>query len=49
VKNAKIATFGNRVEDTFVITDKSNQAIRSPEQLDYLQEQLSQLLDNSVR
>ncbi|MEY3219552.1 MAG: hypothetical protein RIT27_909 [Pseudomonadota bacterium] len=48
VKNAKIATFGNRVEDTFVITDRNNQAIRSPEQLDYLQEQLSQLLDNSV-
>jgi len=49
VKNAKIATFGNRVEDTFVITDKNNQAIRSPEQLDYLQEQLSQLLDNTAR
>jgi [protein-PII] uridylyltransferase len=49
LKNAKIATFGNRVEDTFVITDKNNQAIRSPEQLDYLQEQLSQLLDNTAR
>ena len=49
LKNAKIATFGNRVEDTFVITDKNNQAIRSPEQLDYLQEQLSQLLDNNSR
>lgn len=49
LKNAKIATFGNRVEDTFVITDRNNQAIRSPEQLDYLQEQLSQLLDNNSR
>lgn len=45
VKNAKIATFGTRVEDVFHITDKHNRPLHLPDQFDQLQEQLSNLLD----
>jgi len=47
VKNAKIATFGTRVEDVFHITDKHNRPLHLPDQLDSLQEQLSMLLDEA--
>lgn len=45
VKRAKIATLGARVEDIFFITDYQNRALRSADQLDYLREELSNLLD----
>ncbi len=47
IKNAKIATFGTRVEDTFHITDSHNRPLNLPDQLDKLQEQLSLLLDET--
>ncbi len=47
VKNAKIATFGTRVEDVFHITDKHNRPLHLPDQFDHLQERLSVLLDEA--
>ncbi len=47
VKNAKIATFGTRVEDVFHITDKYNRPLHLPDQFDKLQEQLAVLLDEA--
>lgn len=43
--NAKIATFGERVEDIFYITDEDNKPIDSVEQLDALRENIIELLD----
>jgi [protein-PII] uridylyltransferase len=45
VSNAKIATFGSRVEDIFFITDEFNAPLKSAEQFDALREQLILLLD----
>ena len=43
--NAKIATFGERAEDIFYITNEDNKPIESVEQLDELRENIIQLLD----
>jgi UTP:GlnB (protein PII) uridylyltransferase len=48
VKKAKIATFGERVEDIFFITDYHNQALYSTEHLTCLRENLVQCLDEDV-
>ncbi len=45
VLNAKIATFGERAEDIFYITDENNRPIESAEQLNKLRETIIQLLD----
>lgn len=44
--NAKIATFGERVEDIFYITNEDNNPIESVEQLNELRENIIQLLDS---
>ena len=44
LKNAKIATFGERVEDIFFITNTQNQPIVDPEQLACLEKAISQVL-----
>ena len=43
--NAKIATFGERAEDIFYITDENNKPIDNVELLDKLRENVIQLLD----
>ena len=43
--NAKIATFGERVEDIFYITNEENKPIESVDQLNKLREAIIQLLD----
>ncbi|MEE8429300.1 MAG: [protein-PII] uridylyltransferase [Gammaproteobacteria bacterium] len=43
--NAKIGTFGSRVEDVFYVTDKDNQPLRDPKQMDCLRDTLMQNLD----
>ncbi|NJO16443.1 MAG: [protein-PII] uridylyltransferase [Thioploca sp.] len=48
IKKAKIATFGSRVEDIFFITDYKHHALYSADQLDYLRERLSLLLDEDM-
>lgn len=48
VKKAKIATFGSRVEDVFFVTDYSNHALYSSEQLDCLRDKFSELLDEDM-
>jgi len=45
VLNAKIATFGERAEDIFYITDEFNRPIESVEQLNNLRDTIIQLLD----
>jgi [protein-PII] uridylyltransferase len=45
VLNAKIATFGERAEDIFYITDENNRPIESAEQLNKLRETIIHLLD----
>ncbi|WP_455200722.1 [protein-PII] uridylyltransferase [Kaarinaea lacus] len=44
--NAKIATFGERVEDIFYITDEENKPIDNVGQLNELRETIIQLLDS---
>ena len=44
--NAKIATFGERVEDIFYITNEENKPIESVAQLNQLREAIIQLLDS---
>jgi [protein-PII] uridylyltransferase len=44
LQNAKIATFGERAEDIFFITDNRQQPLRSPAQFDCLQETIKRLL-----
>jgi len=44
--NAKIATFGERVEDIFYITNEENKPIESVAQLNELREAIIQLLDS---
>jgi [protein-PII] uridylyltransferase len=48
IKKAKIATFGSRVEDIFFITDYKHHTLYSADQLDYLRERLSLLLDEDM-
>ncbi|MCK5524152.1 MAG: [protein-PII] uridylyltransferase [Thiomargarita sp.] len=48
VKNAKIVTLGERVEDIFFVTDYENHALYSADQLRCLRKELSQLLDKDI-
>jgi [protein-PII] uridylyltransferase len=48
LKKAKIGTFGSRVEDIFLVTDKNNNMLFSADQLDCLREYLSTLLDEDI-
>lgn len=45
---AKIATLGERVEDTFYIVDAQRNAIRDPEQLNSLKNRLEHILDENA-
>ena len=45
LQNAKIATFGERVEDVFFVTDKSNRPLNGQAQLDALRDSLIRHLD----
>ena len=45
ILNAKIATFGERAEDIFYITNEQNKPIESVEQLNKIRETIIQLLD----
>lgn len=49
LKNAKIATFGARVEDVFFITDDHNQPMTSQTQFDRLSEAIKKRLDTQRR
>jgi [protein-PII] uridylyltransferase len=40
LQNAKIATFGERVEDVFFITDRNNKPITQPAQLERLRQSI---------
>jgi [protein-PII] uridylyltransferase len=44
LQNAKIATFGERVEDIFYITDKDNQPIHYPQTLECLRREIIEAL-----
>ena len=46
LSNARIATFGERAEDIFYITDKKEQAIHDAAQLDCLAQTITQYLSN---
>jgi [protein-PII] uridylyltransferase len=46
LQNAKIATFGERVEDVFFVTDKDNEPIRDTAWLERLRETIMRLLDD---
>ena len=46
IQNAKIATYGERVEDIFFITDKDNKMIKNKQKLDELRDKITDLLDN---
>ncbi len=48
LKKAKIATFSCHVEDIFFITNYSNHALYSADQLDSLRDKLSELLDEDM-
>lgn len=43
--NAKIGTFGSRVEDVFYVTDKDNRPLQDPKQMDCLRDTLIRNLD----
>jgi [protein-PII] uridylyltransferase len=43
--NAKIATFGERAEDIFFITDNNHQPLATQEQLDCLTATIKRLLE----
>ncbi|MCP4702468.1 MAG: [protein-PII] uridylyltransferase [Gammaproteobacteria bacterium] len=43
IKDAKVGTFGSRVDDIFLITDRNDQALDQPDQFDCLREQLASL------
>jgi len=45
VRGAKIATFGERIEDVFLVSDNQAQKLQQPQQ-DLLRESLSQVLSN---
>ncbi|MDM8545239.1 [protein-PII] uridylyltransferase [Candidatus Venteria ishoeyi] len=47
LKNAKIATFGSKVEDVFYIIDKEGKPLQLPEQLDCLRTQIKEWLDDT--
>jgi [protein-PII] uridylyltransferase len=47
VQNAKIATFGERVEDVFFITDKDNKPLRDEAQFDALRAAIIKYLDGN--
>ncbi|UCE90268.1 MAG: [protein-PII] uridylyltransferase, partial [Pseudomonadota bacterium] len=44
VRNAKIATFGERAEDIFYITDSNDQPLSRPEQFEHLTDAITQAL-----
>ncbi len=44
VQSAKIATYGERVEDIFFITDQNNQMMSDADQLDHLSQSITDLL-----
>ncbi len=46
LQNAKIATFGERVEDVFFVTDKDNRPIRDTAWLEHLRDTIMKLLDD---
>lgn len=48
VQNAKIATFGARVEDIFFLVGKNNQALQDEAQFICLRERISQYLDGQA-
>ena len=48
VQNAKISTFGARVEDVFFITDKNNQPLRTGAQFANLHDSMIKYLDEST-
>ncbi|MCK9529734.1 MAG: [protein-PII] uridylyltransferase [Gammaproteobacteria bacterium] len=45
LQNAKIATLGARVEDVFFITDKHNEPLSDPEQMDCLRSRIIEMLE----
>ncbi len=47
LQNAKIATFGERVEDVFFITDKDNEPIRDNARLDRLRDAIMRSLEDA--
>ncbi len=47
LQNAKIATFGERVEDVFFVTDKDNEPIRDPAWLERLRDTIMRTIDES--
>lgn len=48
LQNAKIATFGARVEDVFFITDKNNQPLQSDAQCNQLRDTMIKYLDEKI-
>jgi len=46
LQGAKIATYGERVEDTFFIIDKKNQMVTDESKLDSLRNSITELLEN---
>ena len=48
VHNAKIATYGARVEDSFIISDKNNQSITDEAQQQTLKQAIIEALDNDA-
>jgi [protein-PII] uridylyltransferase len=46
LSNARVATFGERAEDIFDITDKNEQSIRNPSQLKRLEQSITKYLNN---
>ncbi|MGE0082633.1 MAG: [protein-PII] uridylyltransferase [Thiohalomonadaceae bacterium] len=45
LQNAKIATLGARVEDVFFITDKDNEPLTNPEQMECLRTRIIEMLE----
>jgi [protein-PII] uridylyltransferase len=48
LQNAKIATLGERVEDIFFITDKDNQPLADPTQMECLQRRIIDMLEGKA-
>ena len=47
--SAKISTFGERVEDIFFLTDRSDQIIEDPEKIEAIQQSLREALDENTQ
>ena len=46
LRNARVTTFGERVEDTFLITDENDQVIEDPEKISILRTKIIDFLEN---